>query len=326
MRPLAGLFALCFVLLALGAGAGAWWLAGALYGPGPLAEPKTVAIAPGVQPEQTLFYEGVIRHPELFRLLARARGVDRALPAGEYAFPARVPLARALEIVASGAAVQRMLTIPEGLTAHQVAARLNAAPGLTGRAEPPAEGTVLPETYSYHLDEARADVLARMTAAMDAALAEAWAARAPDVPLDSPRAALILASIVEKETAVPAEYARVAGVFANRLARGMPLQSDPTTLYALTGGAPQDGGQGPIGRRLTRADLEVDSPYNTYKYPGLPPGPIACPGRAALQAAVRPEAHDYLYFVADGTGRHAFAHTLAEHNRNVARWRAVRPD
>ncbi|MCB1562502.1 MAG: endolytic transglycosylase MltG [Alphaproteobacteria bacterium] len=143
-------------------------------------------------------------------------------------------------------------------------------------------------------------------------------------PLKTVKDVLTLASIVEKETGKPEERARVAGVFLNRLKRGIPLQTDPTVIYALTGGKHDDAGKGPLGRRLLRKDLEIDSPYNTYKYPGLPPGPIANPGKASIEAVIHPEEHDFLFFVADGTGGHVFAKTLAEHNRNVAQWRKIR--
>ncbi|HUN52564.1 MAG TPA: endolytic transglycosylase MltG, partial [Candidatus Sulfotelmatobacter sp.] len=179
---------------------------------------------------------------------------------------------------------------------------------------PPAEGSLLPETYNYSWGDSRAGMLARMAKAMRETLAHLWAGRAPDLPYATPEAALILASIVEKETGVPAERPLVAGVFVNRLRLGMKLQSDPTVDYALS------GGKGPLGRELTRADLDTASPYNTYRVDGLPPGPIANPGRAAIAAVMRPAPTKDLYFVADGSGGHAFSQTLAEHNKNVERW------
>jgi UPF0755 protein len=193
---------------------------------------------------------------------------------------------------------------------------LEAAEGLTGEVPPFAEGELLPETYAYEWGDSRAALVRRAREAMERALAEAWAGRAPDLPLATPREALILASIIERETGEAAERGRVASVFINRLRRGMPLQSDPTVAYAATSGAPMD-------RTISRADLAREHPFNTYRNPGLPPGPIASPGRAALLAATRPEATEFLYFVADGTGGHAFARTLEEHNRNVARWREI---
>lgn len=326
MRILLHIVALGLLAAVLAVGGAGWWFARAIHAPGPLEAEAVVVIAPGANVAQTLAREGVTRDYMLTRLAARATGVGRRLRAGEYAFPARVSIMGALEIAAAGRAVQRSITVPEGLTTHQVLALVATEPGLTGDVlGGVGEGALLPETYSYTRGEDRAAVVGRMRAAMDAALAQAWAARDPAAPLASPQEALILASIVEKETSVASEYARVAGVFANRLKRGMPLQTDPSVIYALTGGVPQGGGHGPLGRRLLRKDLKVDSPYNTYLYPGLPPGPIASPGRAAIEAAVRPEAHDYLYFVADGSGGHVFARTLSEHNANVAHWRAVRP-
>jgi UPF0755 protein len=174
---------------------------------------------------------------------------------------------------------------------------------------------VLPETYAYQWGDSRTALLRRAEAAMATLLAELWAHRAPNLPLDSPGEAVTLASIVERETGLAEERPRVAAVFINRLRRGMRLQSDPTVAYAATGGAVA------LDRALSRADLDRDHPYNTYRNPGLPPGPIAAPGREALRAVLNPPATEELYFVADGSGGHAFARTLEEHNRNVARWR-----
>jgi UPF0755 protein len=212
--------------------------------------------------------------------------------------------------------VQRRLTIPEGLTARQIATLIERAEGLTGELPPFDEGALLPETYAYQWGDTRAAIVRRADAAMDAALAEIWAARAPNLPLRTPREALVLASIVERETGKADERARVAGVFINRLRRNMPLQSDPTAAYAAADG-------GVLDRPLTRADLDRDHPFNTYRIRGLPPGPIASPGRDTLRAVVQPEATEFIFFVADGNGGHAFARTLEEHNRNVARWREI---
>jgi UPF0755 protein len=222
-----------------------------------------------------------------------------------------------LSLLREGRTVVRHLTIPEGLTTVEILALLDDAPGLSGDRSPPAEGTLLPETYNYSWGDSRAGMMARMQKAMAETLAKLWASRAAGLPLATPEAAVTLASLVEKETALAAERPRVAGVFVNRLRLGMRLQSDPTVVYALT------AGKGPLGRELTRADLEVPSPYNTYRIDGLPPGPIANPGRAAIAAALQPLASRELYFVADGSGGHAFASTLEEHNRNVTRWRKL---
>jgi UPF0755 protein len=313
------LLALAFALVLLiagGLGATAAWRA--YTGPGPLAEPAQVVVPRGGTERiaGVLQERGVIRDARAFAVAAWLTRGEGPLRAAEFAFPAGAPLAEVLRILRDGRPVQRRLTIPEGLTAHQIRTLLERADGLTGEVPPFDEGALLPETYSYEWGEARAAIVRRADAAMDRALAEAWAARAPDLPLANPREALILASIVERETGRNEERAVVAGVFINRLRRGMPLQSDPTVAYAATGGAPMD-------RPISRADLDRDHPFNTYRIRSLPPGPIASPGKAALMATLQPEATDYLYFVADGSGGHAFARTLDEHNRNVARWREI---
>lgn len=262
---------------------------------------------------------GVVGGAWQVMLAARIERPAVTLKAGEYVFPAGVSAIEAVRIMKEGRTVVRRLTIPEGLTTAQVMQILAQEPALSGDVpELPPEGSLLPETYHFSYGDSRSDIVGRMMAMMDAALSEAWPQRDPGVPVSSPAEAVVLASIVEKETSVPEERAMVAGVFANRLARNMRLQSDPTVVYALTGGT------GPLGRALTREDWKVESPYNTYVVGGLPPEPIANPGRASIEAVLKPARHDYLYFVADGSGGHAFAKTLADHNRNVARWRAFR--
>ncbi len=262
---------------------------------------------------------GVIDDAFLFRLSARLYRVSRSLKAGEYAFPARVSMGGVIDILVSGETVIRQFTVPEGLTSAEVMTLIAGVEGLVGELDGvPTEGSLLPETYNYAWADARPDIVGRMEKAMADTLAELWPTRAEGLPIDTPAEAVILASIVEKETGVAEERALVAGVFVNRLKRGMRLQSDPTVVYALTGGT------GPLDRALRSRDLRVDNPYNTYGNAGLPPGPIANPGRASLEAVLNPAETDYLYFVADGTGGHAFAKTLAEHNRNVAKWRRIR--
>ncbi len=289
---------------------------------GPLTEDLVVEIPRGAALgtiSDRLLAEGVIGNRWVFYGGVMLNGEDRSLRAGEYLFPAGVSGAGAMDILRRGRTVAYSITIPEGLTSREVVDLLLAEDNLVGEvAEVPEQGTLLPETYQYTRGDTRADLIARMQQAMTETLEELWAARPEGLPLESPEEALILASIIEKETGVGSEREVVSSVFINRLNMGMLLQTDPTVIYALT------NGQAPLERELRRRDMSVDSPYNTYRYRGLPPGPIANPGRSALEAALNPDDTDYLYFVADGSGGHAFARTLREHNRNVAEWRRIR--
>ena len=286
---------------------------------------ETVVVLPrGASLDQitsSLNAAGVIDRPWLFRLAVRLSGQDRALKAGEYAFPAGATPASVINMLARGETVARRLTVAEGLTVPEIFRLLAETDGLSGELpEMPPEGNLLPETYFYALGDERAELVRRMQRGMRQLLDELWPARAEALPLANRQEALVLASIVDKETGVAEERGAVAAVFHNRLRRGMRLQSDPTVIYGLT------GGDGPLDRELTRADWEHDSPYNTYRVYGLPPGPIGNPGRASLEAVLNPDDVDYLYFVADGSGGHAFGRTLAEHNRNVAKWRQIKND
>lgn len=300
-----------------------WWGLLELRKPGPLTENKIIMIERGKSVgliAETLSYNRVIEHYALFVVAARLSGAHKKLQAGEYEFPAEISAREVLNLLASGKTYQRHITIPEGLTSAEIVALLNAEPALSGAIETlPPEGSLLPETYNFSYGDDRAQKIKQMQDAMEKTLRNLCDTGrcAPPQPI-GPGDDVILASIVEKETAVESERARVAGVFYNRLRAGMPLQSDPTVIYALTKGLSS------LDRALTRMDIEsTDSPYNTYKYPGLPPGPIANPGRASLEAVYTPEFHDFFYFVADGTGGHAFAKTLEEHNQNVTKWRKI---
>ena len=289
--------------------------------PGPLREEVIVVLRKGAGLKDTsriLAEHGVIENEFLFRLGARYRREDRAIRYGEYLIPAGISMEEVLALLVRGETIEHKLTVAEGLTSYRIVEMLRASLILTGEiAEVPPEGSLAPDTYFIQRNQSRSDLLARMTEAQAAALAQAWEMRAPDLPLTSPEEVLILASIVEKETGVADERGRVASVFLNRLKRGMPLQSDPTVVYGVT------GGEGPLGRGLRRSELDRVTPYNTYLIAGLPPTPIAAPGREAIMAVVNPEETDFLYFVADDSGGHVFATTLRQHNRNVAAWRRI---
>lgn len=241
------------------------------------------------------------------------------LQAGEYQIPAAASIKDAIMLLQSGKVYQRKITLPEGLTSAEIVNLLEQAPALEGAiAQTPPEGTLLPETYNYARGETRQGLILRMQTAMTAEIEKNWADRDTGLPFQSPQEMVSLASIIEKETGIAAERPRVAGVFINRLRQSIPLQSDPTVIYALT------QGKTPLGRALLLKDLEISSPYNTYKIQGIPPGPIANPGKESLAAAAHPEKHDWIFFVADGSGGHAFAKTLKEHNKNVSQWRKIR--
>ena len=289
---------------------------------GPLGENVTVVLPRGSSVgriSQILVSRGVIANPDLFKAVVRAYGHSGSLRAGEYRIPSRSSMRAVTKLLIDGETVVRRLTSAEGLTTVEVLRIIQQDEALTGTVpDEVAEGTLLPETYHYTYGDSRQEMVERMQKAMTDLIDELWPSRIADLPINTESEAIILASIVEKETAVSNERARVAGVFVNRLRRGMRLQSDPTVVYALTAGS------GPLGRPLTRGDLAMDSPFNTYRVGGLPPMPIANPGRAAIAAVLNPMETDDLYFVADGEGGHAFAKTLAGHQRNVRRWRQIR--
>jgi len=291
----------------------------ALWGAGPAPAPTTVVIAKGSRTEaigRQLQDAGVVSHWWFFEATVLALDTGKPLHAGEYAFAAGQSLHDVLRQMREGRTVIHRLTTPEGLSVAEIVGIIDAEPALAGAVgELPPEGSLMPDTYNFSLGDSRADMVARMRRAMDKFLNDSWANRTNGSALPSPAAALTLASIVEKESALPDERPKVAAVFLNRLARGMKLQADPTVIYALT------QGKAPLGRPLSHADLATDSPYNSYLYDGLPPTPISCPGRTSLKAVLHPDATGALYFVADGTGRHAFAETLDDHNRNVTKLR-----
>ncbi len=321
-RVLRSLFGTMVMLAALAAGAVAIIWA-QVSGEGPLKSEKAVIIEPGSSSRDIaamLERQGVISSAELFMAalaVDRYRGVRAHIKAGEFAIPARASIRQVLDILRHGKAIVHKLTIPEGFSTMQVLKRLREHPALSGEITiEPGEGTLLPDTYVFTRGESRDAILRRMREAQRKLLDELWPKRARGLPFKSREEAVILASLVEKETAKPEERRRIAAVFINRLKKGIKLQSDPTIIYGITKGAP-------LGRPIRKSEIERKTPWNTYQFYGLPKTPIANPGRDSIAAVLDPLEVDDLYFVADGTGGHVFAATLREHNRNVRRWRAI---
>lgn len=317
---MSGLFTAALVVAGL-VGAGIVMVGSQSKAPGPLANDRVLIIPKDsglTEIADLLQREGLIEHPWSFRASALLSGNWTKLKAGEYLFKARASQQDILDIIAEGKAVEHALTVPEGLTSEQIVARLRENDLLTGEVtQMPREGTILPDTYKFQRGSTRQAIIDRMARDQRRILNDVWNRRPADLPIKTPQELVILASIVEKETGRADERPRVAGVFINRLNRKMKLQSDPTIVYGLV------GGKGTLGRPIQRSEITQPTPYNTYVIDGLPPGPIANPGRAAMEAVVNHSRTKDLYFVADGSGGHAFGESLDQHNRNVARWRQI---
>ena len=292
-----------------------WW------GPGPLLKTATVTIDEGAtlsRAADLLADHGAVDATgKQWYYLARLLGSGHPIQAGEFEIPEGASGAAVLDLLQHGQPVQRLITITEGMPSVIVQEKLAAVRYLTGPAPLPAEGSVLPDSYGYKRGEARSAVVARMQTAMSQTLDALWAKRKPTCPINSKEEAVILASIVEKETGKPSERRTVAGVYCNRLRISMKLDADPTVIYPITKGKP-------LGRRIRRSELAADTGYNTYKKPGLPLGPIANPGRDSIAAVLDPAPTRAIYFVADGTGGHVFAETFEQHRANVEKWYAIR--
>ena len=305
--------------------AGTFFLAALILGgyaflntPNQMTEETALVISRGSDTDKVasqLQKAGVIKHPLLFKIVARLKGIDKNLKAGEYLFLPHISILDTLNTINRGEVHYRKITFPEGSTTYKILKMIEQEPNLTGKITIfPKEGELLPETYSFTKDESKDSIILRAKNAMDESLRQAWQQNTSKV-LKTPKQLLILASIIEKETSLSEERADIAAVFINRLTTGMKLQTDPSVIYALTKGKKD------LDRKLYKKDLSIDSPYNTYKYYGLPPEPICNPGKAALMAAANPSDAQYLYFVASGNGGHRFAQTLKEHNKNVSLYR-----
>jgi UPF0755 protein len=311
------LFALAAVLaMTIAAGGFAWgW-----FGAGPLKQEKAIVVRSGsslASVAQLLENQGAIASAKAFRLRARFFASNDPIKAGEFLLPAGASPAKILSILQGNDVIRRYVTVPEGMPSILVQERLMAEPLLTGELSVPAEGSLLPESYDFERGEQRSAVVARMQAAMQRTLNELWAKRAPGLPVKTPQEALVLASIVEKETGKPSERRMVAGLYSNRLRQGMLLQADPTIIYPITKGKP-------LGRRIRQSEIAAINDYNTYSMVGLPKGPITNPGKESIAAVLNPAKTDALYMVADGSGGHVFASTLEQHNANVEKWFAIR--
>jgi len=316
MMRLRGLFLLAGLVVAIAViGAFGLW-----FGPGPARQALRVNIAQGstlTSAARDLEDVGAIRSASLFLRTASFLGSKLPIKAGEYEIPSGMSAASILELLQSGKVIQHFVTIPEGMPSILVHDRLVAEPLLTGTVPVPAEGSILPDSYSFERGETRAAVLKRMQDAMSDALDQAWKTRTPASAIKTKREAVILASIVEKETGVPAERPQVAAVYTNRLKQGMRLQADPTIIYPITKGKP-------LGRRIRRSELDAVNGYNTYAIAGLPQGPIANPSLESILAVLAPPKSKSIYFVANGKGGHIFAETLEQHEANVQRYYAIR--
>ena len=265
-----------------------------------------------------LYREGIIASPSIFEIGVRASGETNNIKAGEYAIPRRASSKMVMKILTSGNTYIRRLVVPEGLTSEQVVALMKDAKGLVGEViQIPKEGTLLPDTYHYSYGDTKEGMITRMQKAMDRTLEELWANRDPKITIKTPKEAIVMASIIEKETSRNSERAHIASVFYNRMKQGIRLQSDPTVIYAVTDGHVDQM------KRVTYKDLKFQSPYNTYVIYGLPRAPISNPGRASLQAVLHPMTTKDVYFVADGTGGHVFSPTYKEHQQNVQNWRQI---
>ena len=306
-------------VLGLLIGGGTFWML--WMSPGPKPGPHTIVVEEGStlssvarQLEEAGAIPGSAR---TYLLMARIFGGGDSIQAGEFEIPKGASGSAVLDLLQRGQPVQRLITVTEGMPSVIVQEKLAAVRHLTGTAPLPPEGSVLPDSYGYKRGEPRSAVVARMQAAMTKTLDALWAKRKPACLVNSKEEAVILASIVEKETGKPAERRTVAGVYCNRLRIGMKLDADPTVIYPITKGKP-------LGRRILRSELNADTGYNTYKKPGLPAGPIANPGRDSIAAVLDPAPTKALYFVADGTGGHVFAETFEQHRANVEKWYAIR--
>jgi UPF0755 protein len=292
-----------------------WW------GPGPKRGPHDVIITEGATVgsiARKLEKEGAIPGTaRTYYVMARLFGSHDPIQAGEFEIPKGMGGAAILDLLQHGKPVQRLITVTEGMPSIIVSEKLAGNRFLAGATPPIDEGSVLPDSYGYQRGETRASLVTRMQNAMDKTVSELWPKRSTDCPLATPEQAVILASIVEKETGKASERPMIAGVYCNRLRIGMKLDADPTVIYPVTKGKP-------LGRRILKSELSAENGYNTYRRPGLPEGPIANPGKASIEAVLHPAETKALYFVADGTGGHVFADTLAEHQANVAKWYAIR--